>query len=51
MQASRWITLGMLFFAGAALGRVAGHRQPLVTGLGMAAFGGVLIVVVIALGG
>jgi VIT1/CCC1 family predicted Fe2+/Mn2+ transporter len=48
---SQAITLGMLFFAGFALGRHAGHVRPLRTGVSMVVFGAVLIAVVKALGG
>jgi VIT1/CCC1 family predicted Fe2+/Mn2+ transporter len=48
---SRAITLVMLFIAGSALGRYAGHAKPLRTGLLMAVLGAVLIAVVKALGG
>jgi len=51
MAVSRWITLVMLFFAGAALGRHAGYARPWLTGASMALFGAVLIVTVMALGG
>ena len=51
LRVSHAITLGMLFFAGIALGRHAGHAKPLLTGMSMAVFGAVLIVVVKALGG
>ena len=48
---SQAITLIMLFFAGYALGRYAGHAKPLRIGMVMAVFGAVLIGVVKALGG
>ena len=48
---SQAITLIMLFFAGYALGRHAGHAKPLHIGMAMAVFGAVLIGVVKALGG
>ena len=51
MRVSRAITLAMLFLAGFALGRYAGQARPVYTGVVMAAFGAVLIVVVMALGG
>jgi VIT1/CCC1 family predicted Fe2+/Mn2+ transporter len=51
MQSSRIITLAMLFAAGFTLGRYAGHAHPVRTGLVMLAFGAVLILAVIALGG
>jgi VIT1/CCC1 family predicted Fe2+/Mn2+ transporter len=54
MQAFRYsqiVTVMMLFGAGAALGRYAGHPRPVRTGLAMAVFGVVLIAAVKALGG
>jgi VIT1/CCC1 family predicted Fe2+/Mn2+ transporter len=51
MLVSRAIAIGMLFVLGFALGRYAGYRHPLHTGLAMAALGVALIVAVIALGG
>jgi VIT1/CCC1 family predicted Fe2+/Mn2+ transporter len=51
MRISRAITLAMLFIAGFALGRRAGYARPVLTGVLMAVFGAVLIVVVKALGG
>ena len=51
MQESRIITLAMLFGAGFALGRTAGHPHPLRTGLVMMLCGAVLILAVMALGG
>jgi VIT1/CCC1 family predicted Fe2+/Mn2+ transporter len=51
MNVSRVITLAMLFFAGFALARHAGHARPVRTGLLMAGFGAVLIGIVKALGG
>jgi VIT1/CCC1 family predicted Fe2+/Mn2+ transporter len=51
MQGSRVVTVGMLFIAGFALGRQAGHAHPVRTGALIALFGVVLIVVVKALGG
>lgn len=51
MQASRVITLVMLFAAGLALGRHAGHAHPARTGLLMLLLGAALIVAVKALGG
>lgn len=51
MKVSRVVTLVMLFGAGAALGRYAGHPRPVLTGAAMAAFGALLIVAVMALGG
>lgn len=51
MRFSRAIAVGMLFLAGFALGRYAGHAHPLRTGIVMAALGAVLVLVVMALGG
>jgi VIT1/CCC1 family predicted Fe2+/Mn2+ transporter len=51
MQASRAITLAMLFGAGFALGRYAGHVRPALTGFFMALLGGALIAAIKALGG
>ena len=51
LHTSQAITLGMLLFAGLALGRYAGHAKPLLTGVAMAVFGVVLIGAVKALGG
>jgi VIT1/CCC1 family predicted Fe2+/Mn2+ transporter len=51
MDASRIITLAMLFAAGFTLGRYAGHPRPVLIGVVMALFGAVLILAVIALGG
>ena len=51
MRFSRAIAVGMLFLAGFALGRYAGHAHPLRTGIAMAALGAVLVLVVMALGG
>jgi VIT1/CCC1 family predicted Fe2+/Mn2+ transporter len=51
MRASQIVALAMLFGAGFALGRHAGHRHPLRTGLAMALFGALLIAAVKALGG
>ena len=51
MQASRVVTVAMLFVAGFALGRHAGHAHPARTGILMALFGVVLIAAVMALGG
>ncbi|MGE5089946.1 MAG: hypothetical protein ACM3QY_12520 [Candidatus Levyibacteriota bacterium] len=51
MQASRAVTLVMLFLAGYALGRYAGHAQPLRTGLLMLLLGAALIGAITALGG
>lgn len=53
-RAMRWsqaITVAMLFLAGTALGRYAHHVRPSLTGASMAAFGVVLIGIVMALGG
>jgi VIT1/CCC1 family predicted Fe2+/Mn2+ transporter len=51
MQLSRAITLAMLFAAGLALGRHAGHAHPVRTGLLMLLLGAALITAVKALGG
>lgn len=51
MSVSRMVTLAMLFAAGAALGRYAGHPKPVLTGVVMATLGAVLILAVMALGG
>jgi hypothetical protein len=51
MRHSRIVTLGMLFFAGFALGRYASHPHPALTGLATMLLGAVLIVTVMALGG
>ena len=51
MNASRIITLAMLFAAGLALGRYAGHAHPVRTGLVMLLLGAALIAAVKALGG
>jgi VIT1/CCC1 family predicted Fe2+/Mn2+ transporter len=51
MRISPAVTLTMLFFAGFALGRYAGHAHPRRTGLSMALLGAVLIASVEALGG
>ena len=51
MNWSRAITLIMLFLAGFTLGRHAGYRLPLVSGLLMASMGAALIAAVKALGG
>jgi VIT1/CCC1 family predicted Fe2+/Mn2+ transporter len=48
---SQATTVLMLFLAGVALGRYAGHPKPLRTGAAMALFGVVLIAAVKALGG
>ena len=51
MNLSRGLTLVMLFVAGVALGRHAGHARPSRTGLAMVVLGAVLIAAVKALGG
>ena len=51
MKFSRYITVAMLFAAGHALGRYAGHPRPFVTGALMALLGVALILAVMALGG
>ena len=51
MQASRAVTVAMLFVAGFALGRYAGHARPALTGASMALLGIALIAAIIALGG
>jgi hypothetical protein len=51
MQVSRLITVAMLFVAGFALGRYAGHAHPALTGFCMALLGGALIAAIKALGG
>ncbi len=51
MRLSRLVTLAMLFLAGFALGRYAGHVRPAVTGSLMALLGVALIAAVNALGG
>ena len=51
MRNSRIVTLGMLYFAGFALGRYASHPRPALTGLATMLLGAVLIVTVMALGG
>lgn len=51
LLASQIITLAMLLVLGVALGRYAGHPRPIRTGIVMAVFGALLIVVVKALGG
>jgi VIT1/CCC1 family predicted Fe2+/Mn2+ transporter len=51
MNASRIITLAMLFAAGLVLGRHAGHAHPARTGLLMLLLGAALIAAVKALGG
>ena len=51
MRISQGTTLVMLFIAGLALGRYAGHPKPFRTGIFAAAFGAALIAAVKALGG
>jgi VIT1/CCC1 family predicted Fe2+/Mn2+ transporter len=51
MRISQTVTVVMLFVAGFALGRHAGHARPLATGAAMSIFGVVLIAAVKALGG
>ena len=51
MQASRLITVAMLFVAGFALGRYAGHARPALTGFFMGLLGAALIMAIKALGG
>jgi VIT1/CCC1 family predicted Fe2+/Mn2+ transporter len=51
MEASRIVTLVMLFFAGYALGRQTWHPHPVRPGIAMALLGVGLIVAVKALGG
>lgn len=51
MRIARVVTLTMLFLAGWALGRYAGHGRPAATGLVMLLLGAALIAAVIALGG
>jgi VIT1/CCC1 family predicted Fe2+/Mn2+ transporter len=51
MRVAQAITLAMLFVAGFALGRYAGYARPARVGFLMAAFGALLITVVMALGG
>ena len=51
MEASRIVSLAMLFIAGFALGRQAGHPHPLRTGLVMMLLGAALVLAVMALGG
>jgi VIT1/CCC1 family predicted Fe2+/Mn2+ transporter len=51
IRISQLVTVVMLSVCGYGLGRYAGHPRPAVTGLAMAMFGVVLIVVVKALGG
>ena len=51
IRVSRPIAVSMLFVPGFALGRRAGYRKPLYTGLAAAVPGVALIATVIALGG
>jgi VIT1/CCC1 family predicted Fe2+/Mn2+ transporter len=51
MQASQLITVAMLFVAGFALGRYAGHARPALTGFFMGLLGAALIAAIKALGG
>ena len=51
MRASQGVSLAMLFITGVALGRHAGYRHPVRTGLWMALLGVALITAVVALGG
>ncbi|HET9730473.1 MAG TPA: hypothetical protein VFR41_13660 [Acidimicrobiia bacterium] len=51
MRISQAVAVAMLFGAGFALGRHAGHRRPIVTGSAMALLGVALIASVKALGG
>jgi VIT1/CCC1 family predicted Fe2+/Mn2+ transporter len=51
MKVARIVTVAMLFAAGFALGRYAGHERPALTGAMMAFVGVVMIVFVMALGG
>jgi VIT1/CCC1 family predicted Fe2+/Mn2+ transporter len=51
MEVSRLITVAMLFVAGIALGRYAGHARPALTGFFMALVGAALIAAIKALGG
>ena len=51
MRVSQIVAVAMLFLSGSGLGRYAGHRRPVVTGLAMALLGVVLIASVKALGG
>lgn len=51
MEVSRYVTLAMLFGAGYALGKYAGHRRPAGTGIVMALVGAALILAIMALGG
>lgn len=51
VRAAQIVAVAMLFGLGIALGRYAGHARPWVTGAAMALFGGLLTVIVMALGG
>jgi len=51
MKVSRYVTVAMLFAAGYALGRYAGHHRPVLTGVVMALVGVALILAIMALGG
>ena len=51
MRASQGVALAMLFVTGVALGRHAGYRHPVRTGLWAALLGVALITAVVALGG
>jgi VIT1/CCC1 family predicted Fe2+/Mn2+ transporter len=51
MTVSRVTTLFMLFLAGMAFARYAGHAHPMRLGVAMAVFGAILIAAVMALGG
>jgi hypothetical protein len=51
MNLSRAITVALLFVAGVALGRYAGHPRPFLTGSATAVLGVALILLVMALGG
>lgn len=51
MKVARIVTVAMLFAAGFALGRHAGHERPALTGAMMALVGVVMIAFVMALGG
>jgi VIT1/CCC1 family predicted Fe2+/Mn2+ transporter len=51
MRASQALSVGLLFLAGFALARYAGHARPLLTGVATMLFGVVLVAAVKALGG
>jgi len=51
MRASQGVALAMLFVTGVALGRYAGYKHPVRTGLWAALLGMALIAAVVALGG